>query len=183
VARFQDAVRALSPLVSDLLGTADRDALYSEVDRLVAAGLPRELSVRISELLNTFQLLDVVEIAIASSRPADEVAQLHFALTERFSVDAMLTAVTALPRADRWTALARAALRHDVYGALSAITSAVLRSTDSSLPAIERIAEWEAAHPERVARTRSTLAEALSRPSADLATLSVASRVLRALPA
>ena len=182
VARFRPAVRSLSPRVNELLCGLERDNLYTEVDRLVALGLPRELSLRISELLNAFLLLDVVEIASAAGREADEVAELHFALSARFSVDAMLTAITALPRIDRWSALARAALRHDVYTALSAITSAVLRSTDQALPGPQRMMQWEAANAERVARTRSTLAEALGRDTVDLATLSVALRVMRGLP-
>ena len=94
----------------------------------------------------------------------------------------MLTKVTLLPRTDRWTALARAALRHDVYAALSAITSAVLRSTDQTLPGVERMRIWEQANAERVDRARATLAEALDRDPVDLATLSVALRVMRGLP-
>jgi glutamate dehydrogenase len=87
-----------------------------------------------------------------------------------------------LPREDRWSTLARAAVRHDVYAALSAITSAVLRSTDASLSGADRMAEWMAANSERVERTRSTVREALDREVVDLATLSVALRVMRGLP-
>jgi glutamate dehydrogenase len=182
VERFGPAVAELTPRVTDLLCGAERETLYGEVDRLVALGLPRDLALRLSELLNAFLLLDVVEIANASDRTPREVAELHFALSERFSVDAMLTSITALPRTDRWTALARAALRHDVYAALSSITSSVLHSTDPSRPGTERMATWEAANEERVARARSTLAEALARDNVDLAVLSVALRVMRGLP-
>ncbi len=182
VARFGPAIAELSPKVTDLLCGVDRETLHSDVDRLVALGLPRELAVRLGELLNAFLLLDVVEIANAAGRTPREVAELHFAVSERFSVDAMLTAVTALPRSDRWTALARAALRHDVYAALSAITSAVLVASDPSKSGPQRTAEWEAMNEERVARARSTLAEALSREPVDLAVLSVALRVMRGLP-
>ena len=182
VDRFGPAIAELAPRVTDLLCGAERETLFGEVDRLVALGLPRELSLRISELLNAFLLLDVVEISNASDRTPREVAELHFALSERFSVDAMLTAITELPRTDRWTALARAALRHDVYTALSSITSSVLRSTDPTRSGPERTAAWEAAHEERVARARATLAEALARDNVDLAVLSVALRVMRGLP-
>jgi glutamate dehydrogenase len=182
IERFAPAVRSLTPRVTELLCGIERDTLWGDTDRLVSLGLPRELALRLAELLNAFLLLDIVEIAQAAGREASEVAELHFALSERFSIDATLTAITALPRTDRWTALARAALRHDVYAALSAITSAVLRSTDPALPGPERMAIWEAANVERVARTRSTLAEALAQESVDLATLSVALRVMRGLP-
>ena len=42
---------------------------------------------------------------------------------------------------------------------------------------------WEQRNSERVARTRGTVAEALGRESPDLATLSVALRVMRGLSA
>ena len=94
----------------------------------------------------------------------------------------MLTKITELPRDDRWSALARAAARHDLYAALSTITTAVLRSTDDTMTATERLALWEKANAERVARAHSTIAEALARDNVDLATLSVALRVMRGLP-
>jgi glutamate dehydrogenase len=181
IARFAPAIALLSPRVPDLLCGAERDTLAGDTEALVAKGLPRELALRISELLTAFLLLDVVEIARAAGCAPAEVAELHYALSARFSVDEMLTRITELPRLDRWTALARAALRHDVYAALKAITFAVLRGTGPGT-AQERMAEWEGKNAERVARTRSTVAEALSCEQVDLATLSVALRVMRSLP-
>ncbi len=94
----------------------------------------------------------------------------------------MLVAITNLPRNDRWSTLARAAVRHDVYAALSAITQAVLRTTPDSLSPDERVASWQNANSERVERARSTVRSALDRDVIDLATLSVALRVMRGLP-
>jgi glutamate dehydrogenase len=182
IERFGATVARLSPQVPDLLRGREKENLYAEVDRLTGHGLPRELAMRISCLLTSFLLLDVVEIAVANDLPPEEVAELHFALSEQLSVDDILYAVTSLPRDDRWSALARAAMRHDVYAALAAITTSVLKGTDQSLPADRRMAEWAARNPERVQRARSTFAEALSRDTIDLATLSVALRVMRGLP-
>jgi len=97
-------------------------------------------------------------------------------------VDEMLLAITDLPRADRWATLARAAVRHDVYAALSAVTHVVLRSTPDHISADERVRIWTEANSERVERARSTVRSALDRDSIDLATLSVALRVMRGLP-
>ena len=83
--------------------------------------------MRLAELLSAFLLLDVVEIAEATGSDPKAVAELHYAASDRLRVDEMLTRVTKLPRDDRWSTLARAAARHDVYAALSAITTAVLR--------------------------------------------------------
>ena len=182
IERFGPTVAELKPKVPDLLRGRERENLYAEVDRLVGHGLPRELALEISCLLTSFLLLDVVEIAVANDRSAAEVADLHFALSERLSVDDILSAVTNLPRDDRWSALARAAIRHDVYAALAAVTASVLKDTDPSLLATERLVNWAERNPERVERARATFAEALSRDQVDLATLSVVLRVMRGLP-
>jgi glutamate dehydrogenase len=180
--RFRPTLAALMPKVPDMLRGRERENLHAEVDRLVGHGLSHDLAVRISTLLTAFLLLDVVEIAVANDRPASEVAELHYALSEQLSVDDILYAVTRLPRDDRWSALARAAMRHDVYAALASITTSVLKNTDTSLPATDRLAVWAAANAERVERARNTLSEALARDPVDLATLSVALRVVRGLP-
>ena len=182
IERFAPTVCELAPRTLQLVCGAERANLDHDVERLVETGLPRELSRRIAELLSAFLLLDVVEIANTSEYSAADIAELHFALSAQFSVDDMLTAITRLPRDDRWATLARAAVRHDVYAALSAITSSVLRSTDDSLTAAERMHVWLAANGERVQRARTTVEEALSRDVVDLATLSVALRVMRGLP-
>ena len=182
IERFGPTVAELRPKVPELLRGRERENLYADVDRLVGHGLPRELALEISCLLMAFLLLDVVEIAAANDRPAAEVADLHFALSERLSVDDILSAVTRLPRDDRWSALARAAIRHDVYAALAAVTASVLKDTDPSLLATERLANWVAQNPERMERAQATFAEALSRDKVDLATLSVVLRVMRGLP-
>ena len=132
--------------------------------------------------MSAFLLLDVVEIAHATGQDAAEVAAVHYAVSERLSIDGLLTKVTALPRDDQWSSLARAAARHDVYAALSAITTAVVRSTDNQADADERIDEWVARNEARVERARDTVRAALNRDVADLATLSVALRVLRGVP-
>jgi glutamate dehydrogenase len=182
IERFAPTVRELSDRIPELLCGLERENLYADTDRLVGLGLPRDLSLRLGELLSAFLLLDVTEIARASGHPAGEVAELHFAASDRFSVDQMLTKITELPRDDRWSTLARAALRHDLYAALSTITTAVLGSTDEHLSAHKRLAQWEKANSERVARARATVTEALARDTVDLATLSVALRVMRGLP-
>ncbi|MGH8962051.1 MAG: NAD-glutamate dehydrogenase, partial [Jatrophihabitantaceae bacterium] len=182
IERFAPTLQQLGPRITELVRGAELTDIHGESARLVGLGLPDDLAMRLAELLSTFLLLDVVEIANASEHSAGEIAELHFALSDQFYVDEMLTGITHLPRDDRWTTLARAAVRHDVYAALSAITTAVLRSTDDSASADQRMADWTAANIERVERARTTVRAALDREVVDLATLSVALRVMRGLP-
>ena len=48
--------------------------------------------------------------------------EVYFRMSERFGIDGMLTRVARLPRDDRWDALARGALRDDLYAVLEAFT-------------------------------------------------------------
>ena len=107
---------------------------------------------------------------------------LYFALSERFDVDRLLVRITALPRGDRWTALARQALRSDLYSVIAELTGRVYLATEGKVAA-ERITLWEQQRTEGVARTRTTLDEILQVEEINLATLSVGLRVLRNLVA
>ena len=183
IERFAPIVSRLGSRCTELLRGGERDTLHADAQRLADLGLPDDLALRLAELLSAFLLLDVVEIAGATGVDAAVVAEMHYAVSERLSIDEVLTRVTGLPRGDRWTTLARSAARHDVYEALSSITSAILTTTDESLEVEDRIDAWAADHRERVERARSTVSAALERDVVDLATLSVALRVLRGLAA
>jgi glutamate dehydrogenase len=182
VERFAPTLRELGPRISELVRGAELADIRGAAERLAGLGVPDEVATRVAELLSAFLLLDVVEIASSSEHSAAEIAELHFAVSDEFFVDEMLVAITGLPRDDRWAALARAAVRHDVYAALSAITQTVLRSTPDSLTPDERVTTWTKANAERVERARATVRSALDREHVDLATLSVALRIMRSLP-
>ncbi|MCY7372500.1 MAG: NAD-glutamate dehydrogenase [Spirochaetaceae bacterium] len=181
VEHFGADVERLVPQIPDLLVGAEHERLRSRAEEFIGLGVPEDLAARSAGLLDTFSLLDVVEIANAEKLPAEEVASVYFAMSERIEVDRMLTRITMLPRDDRWSALARSALRYDLYAAQAGLTANVLTSTSSTDSPTRRIEAWEAANQEGVARTRSTLEEIAASDTFDLATLSVALRTIRTL--
>ena len=146
-----------------------------------AQGVPAELAIRTGSFLDEFSLLDVIEIANRQNSSPEVVAELYFALSERYDIDRMLFHISALARDDRWTAYARSALRSDLYVALAALTSRVVQATKDSDSIDVRISQWEAKFAEGVARTRATLNEIAHSEQNDLATLSVALRAIRTL--
>ena len=93
----------------------------------------------------------------------------------------MLTRITRLPRDDRWAALARMALRYDLYGAQAGLVDSVIAATPGESDPDERIAAWESRNIEGLTRAKSTLREIAESDSFDLATMSVALRVIRTL--
>ena len=181
IARFHGEIARIAPLVADMLVGVERDRLVARAAELQTLGAPHELAFDCAALLDDFGLLDVVEVAHVTGADAEDVARLYFALSERYEVDRMLNRITRLPRDDRWSALARAALRSDLYGALTGMTRRVLESTRGMSEPLERIEAWEAQQAEGLARARATLDEIGNLEEFDLATLSVALRTIRTL--
>ena len=92
----------------------------------------------------------------ARAAPPSDVAPCTTSLSERFGIDAMLTRVTELPRDDRWDALARGALRYDLYAVLEALTRSVLEASTATTPTA-RIEEWETANTRRAGAGQTAL--------------------------
>jgi glutamate dehydrogenase len=178
IARFGPVVAQLGPLVPELTSGVERRSLQEHAEQLVKLGIPDGLALRVASLLPSFMLLDISEVAAARTIPAEEVARVYLTLSERYAVDALLIRISGLERGDRWQALARAALRYDLYAALESLTTAVLMTTGPGEP-LDRVEEWERANAAAVARAAQTLEEVCRLESGDLASLSVALRALR----
>ncbi|NWL31771.1 NAD-glutamate dehydrogenase [Paenarthrobacter nitroguajacolicus] len=149
-----------------------------------AVGLPRPLGIRASELLVSYGLLDISAIAEELQEPADAVAEVYFAVFERISAIPLLEHITMLPRDTHWESLARAALRDDMYLVLADMTKAVVRHTPRTPAAadpVERIMDWEHGNIEQLARIQETIQEAIKPGPVDIAALSVAVKLLRAM--
>jgi len=111
------------------------------------------------------------------------VIPLYFTISDRYEIDSTLVKISDLPRGDRWSALARFALRSDLYSVVAGLTSRVLRSTPDDQAPLERLSAWEWANSEGVSRARTTLDDIEAVDEPNLATLSVALRALRNLVA
>jgi glutamate dehydrogenase len=181
--RFASVVDDHTRAVPTHLLGKERERFDRLVQRFLAAGASDDLARRAAAALDVFALLDITDLCLQHGQAADDVVPLYFALSERYDIDRTLVRITGLPRGDRWSALARQALRSDLYSVVAGLTGRVLDSTSSRLAPGERVTEWEQAHREGVARARATLEEIAAVDSPDLATLSVALRALRNLVA
>ena len=183
VARFQATIRDLASQAPQALVGVERERLEAAVRRFEELGAPPEMAREAAGMLDVYALLDVVQVAERAGEAPAKVMEMYFALSERYDVDRLLVRITALPRGDRWTALARQALRTDLYGALAGLVLGVLRGTSPEQTALERIESWEARNAEGLARAKATLDQVSAQEHSDLATLSVALRVMRNLVA
>ncbi len=186
VARFSGPVRAMTTQLPELLQGRERQTVLEHADELREAGVDAEWAMRAAAMNYGYSLLDVVELTELSERDREvrepvEVAALYYGLSEHLGIDLALTSVSALERGDRWHALARLALRDDLYGSLRAITLDALREATPGTPVSDAIGQWEQANASRLVRARAALHEVGTAGQLDLATLSVVSRQLRGL--
>ncbi|KAA9160854.1 NAD-glutamate dehydrogenase [Amycolatopsis acidicola] len=187
IARFGKSVGALAPQLNTLLWGREIEAVDERAGVLIEQGVPEKLANRVAGLLDSYGLLDIIEVTelaerearVATERSPQETAELYYALSAHLDVDELLTSISALERGNRWHALARLSLRDDVYSSLRAITLDALRHTDSEDTPEEKIAQWEKANASRLSRARVALDEIKRSGRLDLATLSVAARQLR----
>ncbi len=179
--RFADKVADLAPHMPDWLRGDDRDIVAHHTDELTSQGVSDDLAYRVATLLYQYSLLDVIDIADIADREPAEVADTYFALMDHLGTDGLLTAVSHLPRDDRWHSLARLAIRDDIYGSLRSLCFDVLAVGEPEESGEEKISEWEATNGSRVERARRTLAQIYEDDERDLASLSVAARQIRAM--
>ena len=179
--RFAAKVATLTPHMSEWLRGQDQAIVEKEAGEFAAAGAPRDLAYTVATGLYQYSLLDIIDIADIVERDEAEVADTYFTLIDHLGTDALLTAVSRLPRDDRWHSLARLAIRDDIYGSLRSLCFDVLAVGEPDENGEEKIAEWEHTNGSRVERARRTLGEIYADDERDLATLSVAARQLRSM--
>jgi glutamate dehydrogenase len=157
-------------------GLATVEALLSDdgASRWEGAGVPTALALRAAALPRLAPGLEMVDVSRRIGAGVEAVAGVWFALGERLEVDWLRAQIVALPRDDRWQALARGALRDDCDRERAVLAAAVL-ATGRGLD------DWIADHGPAVERFALVLEDVRALPSPDLATLSVAMREFRAL--
>jgi glutamate dehydrogenase len=181
VSRFTPGARALSDALPEILVEAERASWDEHVSSLVAAGVPEPLAARVASLAALFSALDVVEVASDTGRPLDDVAALHFLLGGRLHLHWLRDQIAELPRSNRWEAMARAALRDDLFGLHAELTADVMREGPAEGTVSARLDAWMAANTQPVARCLEILGDIRTAGTYDLTTLPVALREVRNL--
>jgi len=151
----------------------DRQAADTRAAGWVEAGAGKDLAARVAVLDSLAPALDIVAVA-GDGGDVEAVAAVYFALGTRLELDWLRDRIAALPRDDRWQALARSALGDDYARERSALTAEIMRLGTGP-------DGWIAAHRPEVDRFLAVIDDIRAGASPDLATLSVAMREARAL--
>ncbi|GAA5000139.1 hypothetical protein GCM10025734_34960 [Kitasatospora paranensis] len=154
------------------------DSVYAE---LAAAGVPDALATRIAGLSSAFPTLDIVGVADRSLSDVMEVAELYYDLADRLQITHLLDRIIELPRTDRWSSMARAAIREDLFAAHSALTEDVLACGPDGSPPEDRYKAWAELNGTLLSRAKTTLDDIRGSDNYELSSLSVAMRTIRTL--
>jgi glutamate dehydrogenase len=183
VAFFADGVRTVRAGLPKLLTGRDLSGFEERRDSYLALGVPLDLAERVAAMVPTYSAFDIVQVASVTGRPVEETADVYFDLADRLQITRLRDRITALPREDRWSTMARAALRDDLYGAHAALTQDVLGVSESGTARTpeERLAAWVSSNESAVAMATQMLGEIWESERFTFTTLSVALRAIRTL--
>jgi glutamate dehydrogenase len=179
-ARFAPGALALAQALPGVLLGADRESFQNRLVELAAAGVPPGLARHVASMPALLSAFDIVEDEELTDAPQPVVMAVYFGIGSRLGMDWLRDRILELPRNDRWQALARAALRDDLYEMHRALTRDVL-ARGTSLGAPAAIDAWLAANQAAVERSQSVLADVKSARTYDTTTLPVALRELKNL--
>ncbi len=179
-ARFATGARLLAQALPKVLVGDDRESFQDRLVELAAAGVPPPLARRVASMPALLAAFDIVDDAALTSAPQPVVMAVYFGIGSRLGLDWLRDRILELPRDDRWQALARAALRDDLYEMHRALTRDVLADgAPHGAPAA--IEAWLAANQAAVERSQGVVADVQAARTYDTTTLPVALRELKNL--
>ena len=154
VVSFGPGAARLAGLLPGLLSSADRGVAEARAAGWVEAGAGKDLATRVAVLDGLAPALDLVQVAGGPDGLPD-VAVVYFALGTALELDWLRDRLAALPRDDRWQALARSALGDDYARERAALTGEVLRGggleawTAGHRPGDRPVPDGDRRHPGR----------------------------------
>ena len=181
IRHFVPGAKMLAEAVPDVLDGGDRWAFATRVDELESAGVPGELATRVAGLPSLLSVFDIVEVASATYHEPPNVMATYFRLGSRLELNWLRDRILELPRNNRWQALARAALRDDLYSLHRALTHEVLEAGGRKADPDAAIDRWSHRNGAAVERCLGMIADIKGSRMYDTTTLPVALREIRNL--
>jgi glutamate dehydrogenase len=181
VKRFEPGAELLRGAIPEILDGAEAEAYRAMVTELTEAGVPKKLARRVAAMPSLPPLFDIVAVAEETGRELEDVMHTYFRLASRLDLAWLRDRIYELPRANRWQALARAALRDDLMRVHRELTQEVLEGTGDGQGGDEAIDEWASDREATLERSMNTVADIRASRTYDTTTLPVALREVRSL--
>jgi glutamate dehydrogenase len=181
IRQFEPGAKMLAAALPDALEGADRVAFDKRAAELEHSGVPTELARRTAAMPSMLALFDIVEVASATGHDPEDVLRVYFRLGSRLELNWLRDRIIELPRANRWQALARAALRDDLYNLYRELTAKVLDAGGAQNGSEAAIDAWSERNAAALERSLGMVADIRASRIYDTTTLPVALREVRGL--
>ncbi|MBN7769567.1 NAD-glutamate dehydrogenase [Marinobacter daepoensis] len=176
--RFADSVWAITSNLPDYLGEQARVSWGERHDRLVEAGLPKELASVLAGTGYLYSSLGIIEAQESAGMPLKTVANLYYDLGDRLDLTWFANSIADLTPSSHWQALARESFREDLDWQQRALTTGVLKMAESPEKVSGCVQVWEQRHQPMIERWSTMLAELKCVREPEYAMFSVALREL-----
>ena len=181
IAHFTPAVSALAARLAQMQDDGERARIDAAVAHYVGKGVPRELAARVVSFDTLYAALDIIEVADASKRAPEFVAELYFELSNKLGLAWLRERIAELPGGAHWQRLAKEAMQDDLSGLQRAITADVLAASPEVTSRERLIGAWRDRNRRGIERAAQLVNELRTAGAVDSAMLSVALRELRGL--
>lgn len=171
----------LAKALPEVLEGDERERFDERTEDLESEGVPGELARRVAAMPSLLATFDIVEVGRAIEREPETVMKSYFQLGSRLELNLLREQILALPRENRWQALARAALRDDLNTLHRALTQEVLSEASEREDSEAAINAWMGANAAALERCLGMLRDIKAARVYDTTTLPVALREIRNL--
>ncbi|MHC4937978.1 MAG: NAD-glutamate dehydrogenase [Planctomycetota bacterium] len=181
ISTYGEGVREITDNLAELLPAGEKRLYEDQSFMLVSQSAATDVAHAIAKFSWLIPTCDIVRIANEHERPVREVAEIYYALGERFGLDWLRRAAGHLPRDTAWDKLAVTAVLDDVYGVQADLCGQVIGDGQREAGAGVRLELWAEHRRLSINRADELMAELRTVGNPDLAMLAVAIRQLKNL--
>ncbi|HYZ40133.1 MAG TPA: NAD-glutamate dehydrogenase domain-containing protein, partial [Stellaceae bacterium] len=177
IAKFHPSTRSLAGSLGELLPARDRSLVDLRARRLMEAGVPQTLAVRVGGMMFLSAALEIANLVEHTGQPLDRAAKVYYGVGGQFALDEMRAAAGRLRADTPWQKQAVEATSEDLFSLQADLSERILASSCMAQP--DPLAVWCAAHKAALGAIEPLTRELRAASTADLAMLVVATRQLR----
>ncbi len=178
VERLSGDVEMLETNALSLMSAPERQRAEERMQSYTQQGVPAETAARITLMKALYTAPDINWLATKRSLPSKKVAEVYFKLADKLDLIWIRRRIEALKADSRWHALARNALRDDLYLRQRRLTDLVLRELKPRKPVDAQLEQWLQAQSHQAHYLTDLIAEMKTTDQADYLGLSVVLRQL-----
>lgn len=182
VEKFRPAVRVISGQLQQFLEGKHLERWEEQYSELVAMGAPTALADIVAASDSLYTLLGVIEASELTGTAPDQVARIHFGLSDRLNLHWFDHQIKLLDTSNHWETMARDGFREDLTRHQQSITISVLKTGKAAELEIDScMTSWLSENGALLNRWHGLLQEIRNSDQQDYAIFTVAIRGLMEL--